>query len=452
MKRSDVSRRIFLMGASAAVAGCATGRVPSLTRMGYRSPSNKLNVAAIGAGGQGNSDIHNCQSENVVALCDVDLSHAATAIEDFPKAKTYTDFRVMLERQKDIDAVTISTPDHMHTYAAITAMQHGKHVYVQKPLTHTIYEARLLTAAAQKYKVATQMGNQGHSGEGVRHLCEMIWSGVIGQVREAHTWSNRPIWPQGILEQWTDGVPRLLPEEPVPAGMDWDMWIGPAAWRPYNSEYAPFKWRGWWEFGTGALGDMGCHIMDPVNWALQLGPPSSVECVSQEGGNELTAPSKAVIRYEFPERNGMAPLVLYWHDGGNMPPHPAGIDPDVKLGSGDNGSLYIGDKGIITADTYGANARLLPDKLMEDYEFPKEVIPRVAGHHQDWIQSCKGGVPSSSNFNYSGPFTETVLLGNLCLRCEGILLWDADKMRVTNNKAANQFVKVKYRKGWEISI
>ena len=446
MERNKISRRMFLAGtAAASMVGCATARKPSLRRLGYRSPNEKLNVAGIGVGGKGGGDIDGCKSENIVVLCDVDWGRARDSFRDFPQAKRYRDFREMLEKEdKNIDAVTISTPDHVHAVAAMMAMKMGKHVYVQKPLTHSVYEARKLTEAARKYGVATQMGNQGHSGEGVRRFCEMIWSGTIGEVREVHAWTNRPIWPQGI--------PEPLPEQPVPEDkdIDWDLWLGPAPWRPYNSDYAPFKWRGWWDFGTGALGDMACHIMDPVNWAMMLGYPSSVECLSQEGKNDQTAPNKSIIRYEFPARGGMPPVTVTWYDGGNLPPRPEGIGENVRLGDGDNGSLFIGERGMIAIGTYGGSPRLFPESLRADYETPDPMIPRSIGHYREWIQACKGGAPSPGNFDYAGPFTEWVVMGNLALRCEGKLLWDGEKMKVTNNRGANRYVRRKYRKGWKL--
>ena len=433
-----------MMSGTAALAGCTAGRVPSLYRMGYRSPNEKLNLAAIGAGGQGGGDVAACSSENFVALCDVDLSRAARSFERHPKAKRYQDFRVMLEKEKSIDAVTVSTPDHVHAVAAITAMKHGKHVYVQKPLTHSVYEARVLTEAARKYKVATQMGIQGHSGEGVRQLCEMIWSGAIGPVREVHAWTDRPgtVWPQGI--------PESLPAQPVPDHLDWDLWLGPAPERAYNPGYAPRNWRGWWDFGTGALGDMGCHLLDPANWALQLGPPTSVECVMQEGKNDQTGPVKAIIRYEFPERNGMPPVTLTWYEGSILPPRPEGVGKDVILGGGSNGSYFVGDTGCIATGPNGQDPRIVSGESMEGYTFPEPMIPRASEHHKDWIQACKGGTPAGANFDYSGPFAETVLLAIPAFRCEGILLWDAGKMEFTNNKEANQYLKRKYRKGWSL--
>lgn len=438
MHRKGLSRRFFMSAVGTAMAGCATGRTPSLVRMGYRSPNEKLNVAAIGSGGKGRSDIVGCVSENIVALCDVDWNRAAASFDRFPNAERYVDFREMLDKEKSIDAVTVSTPDHTHTVAAMAAIQRKKHVYVQKPMTHDVYEARKLTAAAREYGVATQMGNQGHSGEGVRKLCEMIWSGAIGPIRTAHVWTNRP-------DDWLQGVPDPLPPEPIPESLNWDLWLGTAPWRPYNSGYHPSDWRGWWDFGCGALGDMGCHIMDPVNWALQLGPPKSVECIAQVGKNDQTAPLRSTTKYTFPARNGLAPVELYWYDGGNLPERPRGISQETKLGDGANGSLLIGDSGMITAGEYGGNPRLLPDEKMRDYSFPAPIIPRSTGHYNDWIQACKGGVPACSNFDYAGPFTETVLLGNIAPRCEGELLWDAEKMRFTNNDRANRFLRREYR-------
>ncbi len=440
---TKVSRRSFLLtGGAVVAAGKVLARTSALSRSRYKPFNEKLNIAAIGAGGKGATDIDGCSSENIVALCDADWKTAAKTFQKYPNAKQYKDFRVMFDKEKGIDAVTISTPDHTHAVAAMAAMERGIHVYVQKPLTHTIYEARRLTAAARKYGVATQMGNQGHSGEGVRQLCEIIWSGAIGNVREVHAWTNRPIWPQGIA--------AALPAEPVPDTFDWDVWLGPAPARPYNSGYAPFKWRGWWDFGCGALGDMACHILDPANWALQLRYPTSVECLKQEGKTDQTYPTKSIIRYEFPARGSMPAVTVYWYDGGELPPRPKGIADSVKLGDGDNGSLFIGDKGIATTGTYGDGTRLLPDEVMKDYKLPEPILSRSPGHYRDWIRACKGGGPACSNFDYAGPLTEWVVLGNLALRYPGKLLWDGEKMKVTNNSEANKWVKGNYRKGWHI--
>ena len=443
MSDGKVSRRFFIIGSTAALtAGKALAKTASLKRVGYKSPNEKLNIAAIGAGGKGASDIEGCASENIVALCDPDAKTAAKTFQKYPQAKQYKDFRQMLDKEKNIDAVTISTPDHNHAVAAMWAMERGIHVYVQKPLTHNIHEARKLTEAARKYGVASQMGNQGHSGEGVRQLCEMVWAGEIGNVKEVHVWTNRPIWPQGI--------PNPLPKEPVPDTMDWDVWLGPAKFRDYNHDYAPFNWRGWYDFGCGALGDMACHICDPANWALQLRDPISVECIKIDGRNDQTFPNKSIVKYEFPARGTMPPVTLYWYEGGELPPRPQGIGEEVKLGNGKNGSLFIGDKGILTTGEYGDGTRLLPDERMKDYKFPDPILTRSPGHYRDWLRASKGGEKACSNFDYSGPFTEWVLLGVIAQRLEGKLLWDDKKMRFTNNSKANQYVSRDYRKAWKV--
>lgn len=461
MSQRKVSRRIFLMGSAAVIGGCATGQRAAKRSFRYRSPNEKLNIAGIGVGGKGRSDMVGCAGENIVALCDVDWNRAAESFERFPKARRYKDFRKMLEKQKDIDAVVVTTPDHTHYVAAMTAMQLGKHVYVQKPLTHNVWEAQMLTEAAKKYKVATQMGNQGHCGEDIRRFCEMIWSGVIGHVREVHTWTNRPVWPQPVQ------LP-LAPSRP-PRYFDWDLWLGPAPLRPYGGPYiageqlgyAPFAWRGWWDFGTGSLGDMGCHIIDPCNWALKLAAPTSVEPVKQVGNCEQSGPAACVIKYEFPQRGELSPVAVYWYDGGYVPPRPEGMGPDIMLGKGrnseqgriiENGSLFIGDKGMIAAGQNGDDPRLFPEELHRDFTIPPRTIPRVIDNdpYKDWIQACKGGNPACSNFDYAGPFAEYVVLGNVALRTGKKILWDAEKMQVTNIPEANQYIRRNHRRGWDI--
>jgi predicted dehydrogenase len=437
-------RRFFLAGGATLAAGCASGKPaspPGLGRLGYRSPNERLNVAAIGAGGTGEVDIGACARENVVALCDVDWKNATKTFDRFPQARKYKDFRQMLDREK-LDAVTISTADHTHAVAAMSAMQRGLHVYLQKPLTHNVQEARLLTEAARRYRVATQMGNQGHSNEGARLLCEMVWAGVIGDVREVHAWTNRPIWPQGIEGAFAG--------EAVPGHLDWDLFLGPAPQRPYHPAYTPFKWRGFWEWGCGALGDMACHILDGANWALQLTQPTSVECLQQEGRTALTFPRKSIVRFEFPARRTMPPVVLTWYEGGLQPPRPAGVPEGQKLGDGNNGSLLIGDKGILTTGTYSERTRLLPDERMADFQPPPQLLTRSPGHYQDWIRACKGGEPACASFDYAGPFTEWVLLGTIAQRFEGKLLWDAQNLRFTNRPEANQHLTRAHRPGWEL--
>ena len=334
----------------------------------------------------------------------------------------------------------------------------GLNVYCQKPLTHTIEEARKLTAMARAHKVVTQMGNQGHSGEGNRQLCEMIWSGAIGHVREAHCWTNRPIWPQGLN--------RPPGTDPVPAKLDWEIWIGPAPMRPFKDKwpeedhdqpewakrggvYHPFNWRGWWDFGCGALGDMACHIMDGANWALKLGAPTSVELVESSPITSEMAPMSSVLKYEFPQRGELPPCTLTWHDGGKLPPRPKEMEAENFE---ESGTLFIGDKGKIMCGTYGERPRLLPESSMADYKRPDPTIPRVPENspYKDFIRACKGGPAACSNFDVAGPFTEIVLLGNLALRLGKKIEWDAAKMQAKNLPEADKYIRAHYRKGWEI--
>jgi len=448
MSKDTISRRTFFFGSALMAAGAATAAKSKLP-FGRRkiAANEKLHLAAIGAGGKGHSDISGARDagdNNVVALCDVDWERAAGTFEENPKATKYKDFRVMLEKEyHNIDAVTISTPDHMHAPAAIAAMELGKHVYVQKPLTHNIYEARRLKELAAHYGVATQMGNQGHSGEGVRRLCEWIWSGVIGNVTEAHIWTNRPIWPQAI--------PRPKRVDPIPETLDWDLWLGVAPERPYNHAYAPFKWRGWWDFGCGALGDMACHIMDPAYTTLKLKYPTSVEAVS-EGNNDETAPKWAVITYQFPARGDLPPVKLVWYDGEKLPPRPEGVKEDEKLGDGDNGTLFVGDKGMLACGCYGGGPTLIPRERMKDFDRPDKTIPNSTGHYQEWIDACKGIEPAEGGwrggFDYAGPFTEMVHLGNVAVRAGCPIEYDAENMKITNAREANKYLKRKYRSGW----
>ena len=446
-KDNSISRRTFIFGTAVMAAGAATAKSRFPFSKRRIAANEKVHLAAVGSGGKGDSDIKGAQAagdNNVVALCDVDWNRAAGAFNDFPNATRYKDFRVMLEKEyHNIDAVTISTPDHMHAPAALMAMQLGKPVYVQKPLTHNVYEARRLAEAARKYGVATQMGNQGHSGEGVRRLCEWIWSGVIGDVREAHVWTNRPIWPQAI--------PRPKKVDKIPENLDWDLWLGVAPERPYNRCYAPFKWRGWWDFGCGALGDMACHIMDPSYTALKLKFPTSVEAV-QEGNNEETFPAWSIITYEFAARGDMPPVKLIWYDGGKQPPRPEGAKEDEKLGDGDNGTLFVGDKGMLACGCYGGGPCLIPREKMADFDKPDKTVPNSTGHYQEWIDSIKGVEPPEGallkGFEYAGPFTEMVLLGNAAVACGQRIEYDAENMRITNVRSANKHLKRTYRRGW----
>lgn len=457
--KDAISRRQLL--GSAVAAGVFT-IVPSyvLGLEGQKPPSEKLNIATVGAGGMGRGNTQRCADagENIVALCDVDDKKAAEVYEAYPKARKYRDFRRMLEEEKGIDAVIVATPDHTHAVAAMMAIKMGKHVYCQKPLTRTVYEARKLTEAAREHKVVTQMGNQGHSGEGIRLVCEWIWDGAIGPVREVHAWTNRPVWEQGMDR------PKQTP--PVPKELDWDLWLGPAPERPYHSCYHPFAWRAWVDFGSGALGDMACHILDPAFWALKLKYPVSVEASSSmrmagtgwdKVGVRETYPQASIVCYKFPAREGMPEVKVTWYDGGLMPPRPEELEPDrhMAFGDTDGGVLFVGDKGKLMCGCYGSNPRLIPEKKMEEYKRPAKTLPRVEegsdGHEKNWIDACKGGPAADSNFEYSGPFTETVVMGNLALLNPYELLeWDGEKMRFTNNDKANEFVSIPYRKGWTL--
>ena len=419
----------------------------------YRSPNDKLNIAGIGVGGQGGGDISRMQSENIVALCDVDWARAARTFKKFPGAPRYRDFRIMLEKHKDIDAVVIGTPDHVHAVVAIAAIQLGKHVFCEKPLTHTLFETRTLTEAAQKAGVATQMGNQGHAMESIRVLREWILDGAIGKITEVHAWTPHPVWPQGI------GRPLETP--PVPESLSWDLWLGPAPLRPYHPCYHPQKWRGWWDFGTGGLGDMGCHIFDHIVWSLKLGAPVSVEAsystfvpdkmTWDKPKNTETYPRASMVTYKFPARERFPALTLKWYDGGLMPPRPEEFPDDLKMGDTYGGAMYVGDKGVIVCGSHGANGlRIWPEKRMKEYQRPRKTLPRSIGHYKEWISACKGGEPAASNFDYAGPMTETVLLGNVAIRTGTRLYWDSENMQFPNHPEADQYVHRQYRKGWSL--
>ncbi len=463
-----LTRRQFIRGAAVSTTALLVVPGAVLGLRGATSPNQKLNLAAIGIGGQGGDDLSRMESENIVALCDVDQNHAAHVFKKYPRAKPFTDYRQMLDQMKEIDAVVVATPDHHHAFAAMEAIKRGKHVYCEKPLTHSVWEARQLSRAAQEAKVATQMGNQGQASEQTRRLCEYVWAGAIGKVREAHIWTDRP--SQGLLnEYWPQGVTRPKETPPVPATLDWDLWIGPAPMRPYHPAYLPFKWRGWWDFGTGALGDMGCHAMDPVFRALKLGAPTSVQAASTRV-NEETYPLGSMITFQFPARSAlpqlvnchvkeltgpaaggveMPPCTVTWYDGGLRPPRPDGLPNGVIMGA--NGRLLIGENGFILGNN------LYPASPTEGRGEIARTIPRSVGHYEEWIESCKGGKPAGSNFAWAGPLTESVLLGNVALRfqlreeltiCK--LLWDSPGLKFTNLEDANKFLRREYRAGWNL--
>jgi predicted dehydrogenase len=445
-----LTRRSFLKTSATAAAGFLIAERHILGGPRHIPPNEKLNIAVIGAGGRGMDDIQGVKSENIVALCDVDQQRSAASQKNFPKAKVHQDFRVMLDKQGDIDAVVVATPDHIHAVAAMAAIQAGKHVYCEKPLTRTVHEARALGKAAAEAKVATQMGNQGMAFEGNRLLKEWIWAGVIGPVREAHVWSDRPTHRGKMPLWWPQGIERPTETPPVPASLDWDLWLGPAPWRPYHPAYVPFKWRGWWDFGSGGLGDMGIHNLAPVFTTLKLGAPTSVYASSTPVFKE-TVPVASTVHYQFPARGDMPPVKLHWYDGGLLPARPDELEPDRPLDPED-GIIFVGDKGKILVRGWGGETpRLIPESKHRDFTPPAKTLPRSIGHHEEWIQACKTGSPTESNFGFAGPLTEAVLLGSVAIRTEGQeLLWDSPSMKIPNAPEAEEFLHYKYRDGWSL--
>ena len=432
------NRRDFLKASAAAGAGFwLAGGVEAAQRR--PAANERLNIAIIGAGGQGGGNLRNvARTENIVALCDVDEQNAAKSFSEFAKVPKYFDFRVMLDKQKDIDAVVVSTPDHQHAVASAMAIRMGKHVYCEKPLTHDVWEARQLQILASKHKVATQMGNHGTSKDGFRRGVEIIRAGALGEVREIHVWTNRPIWPQGIATR--------LKRQPAPKTMHWDLWLGTAPDREYNRDYAPFKWRGWWDFGTGAIGDMACHTMNLPYMGLRLGAPTSVVADVAGKVNNETAPVGCTVTYEFPARGSLPACRLFWYER-RQPP------AELLLGQkpGGSGTLIVGSKGTLySTDDYGEFYRLLPEATFKGYEPPKPTLPRVGGrHHGEWIAACKGGPRAMSNFDYASPLTEMALLGNVAIRSGQRVTWDAENLRVTPS-SAEQYIRRTYRKGWTL--
>jgi predicted dehydrogenase len=489
----DGSRRRFLKNGLVTAAGFYIVPRHVLGGKGFTAPSDKLVIGAIGAGGKGADDLNHFNASGkatIAVLCDVDDRRAADSRTKFPDAKYYKDYREMLDKEhKHLDAVSVSTPDHMHAVIAMAAMQLHKHVYVQKPLTHDIYEARMLTQAATRYKVVTQMGNQGGSGDGVRQLIDWYRAGTVGDITEVFCFTNRPVWPQGI--QWPDK------SAPVPAELDWNLWLGTAPYKEYVDNLVPFNWRGWWDYGTGALGDMGCHIIAPAFQVLGLGYPTEAECSVgnvfvgefKRGYFPDSCPPSSHITLKFKGENGRPDVKLHWMDGGIQPERPDELGPNEIFGDGDNGTYFVGTKGKMMCATYGMNPQLLPISKTKETVVP-QTIARVPGgdngHYTAWIEAAIAGYGSdqeknlSSNFKVAGPLTETVLMGNLAIRSYDIqkakvlpegapplkrgqspydypgrhvkLLWDGANMKVTNFDDANQFVKRNYRDGWSLGI
>lgn len=459
---AEMSRRNFIKAASTVAAFTIVPRYV-LGGQGNTPPSERVNVGCIGVGGQGISDMRQFLSNpnaQVVAVCDVrrecDYSKFyyqgmlgrepareivnKTYAEKYQKPEydgcaAYIDFNEMLDN-KDIDAVLVATPDHIHAIATMAAIKKGKHVYCEKPLTYTVKEARLISEAAREHNVVTQMGNQIHADEGLKILVEMVKSGVIGPVREVHVWAAAVY---GGLERPTD-------TPPVPDGFDWDKWIGPAPYRPYHPDYAPFAWRNWWDFGTGSLGDFGCHIMDHALWSLDLPNKMTIEAHSSKFSDESYALAN-MVKYRFPARGNLPDVTMTWYDGGLKPFRPAELEEGRNLPS--SGGMYIGDEGTIIA-AHMAGPRLIPESKMKGFKRPESFLPRGEDHYQEWIRACKGGPKPLSNFDYAGPLTEMVLLGNIAVRTGKLLEWDGDKFEITNCPEANNYLHREYRQGWSL--
>lgn len=439
---SRINRRRFLQS-SAAAAGAGFFLTAGLDggQRRQNDPMNRLNIAIIGAGGQGGGNLNNVAGENIVALCDVDEQRAAAAFNRYPKVNKYSDYRVMLDKQRDIEAVVVSTADHMHAFASIAAMRLGKHCYCEKPLTHSVWEARQMKLVAAENRVATQMGNQGTSMDGFREAVEVIRSGAIGDVREVHVWTDRP------GRYWRQGHTEFPAAQALPKTINWDAWLGGAPRRDYNATIHPFAWRGYWDFGTGALGDMGCHIMNLAFMSLRLGAPASVRAEVDQPINNVSPPNGCRVTYDFVARDNLPAVRLYWYEV-RRPPQE--LFQGETMGGG--GSLFIGSRGTLFSNSdYGQVYTLLPRKNFRDFKPPQRTLPRSPGHHAEWIRACKGGPPAMSNFvDYSGPLTEMVLLGNVAMRVGRTVVWDPVALRAAGLPAVQPFIRREYRKGWTL--
>ena len=435
----------------------------------YVAPSDKIHLAIIGCGGQGRENMHALFDQpdvQVIAVADPvavqDLSafyfkgqagrltlkdecekHYGEKAPEY-KVADYEDFRVMLEREKALDAILCATPDHLHAYVSVTAMRQGKHVYCEKPLTHNVWEARQVARVAQETGVATQLGNQGHSGDFIRQTCEIIWDGAIGDVREVHAWTAATRWNKRFFGGQPEG-------QEVPKGVNWDLWLGPRATRPYSSLYNPVTWRDFWDFGTAPIGDFFCHNFDAGYWALELREPLSIEASAAGPVDSYIAPPAGIYTYHFGARGKMPPVKFTWYEGGLMPPRPDGLEEDDQLGADGNGILFIGDKGMLTCPGWGGRARLLPGARDEAYQRPPRTLPRSKGHHRDWLDACKGGPAASANFAYGAGLTEIGLLGLVAMRTGKKLYWDPKALKMTNAPEADKFLKETYRSGWGIA-
>src|SRR5262245_13133469 len=445
---TTLTRRQFVKKAGATVALFSIVPRYVIAGSGQTPPSERLNIAGIGVGGMGAGDIGAvAPNNNIVALCDVDTKQAAATLKKFPDAKQYRDFRKMFDEMgKSIDAVVVATPDHTHAVAAMAAINRGKHVYCEKPLAHSVYEVRQLMKAAKEHKVVTQLGNQGHSFDTIRQFCEWIWDGAIGKVHTIHAGC-------AAVNSGIDQLPKLKEQHPVPATLDWDLWLGPALDRPYHPVYLPGSWRGWVPFGNGTVGDWTCHVVDPVFWALDLGAPSTIQAEVKNYDLKTQGdafPKGEVITFVFPAKGTRGPIKMYWYTGTEKIPRPPELEQDKK--SVDTGAVVIGDKGTIMYGSHGAGGvRIIPDAKMKEYKRPDPSIPRVKNHQQDWLQAIRNGTKTGSDFAYGGPLTEIAMLGVIALKLPATKHeWDAKKARFKNNREANQFIDPPYRKGWKL--
>lgn len=446
--KKGISRKEFLGKSAAAAAGFMVVPRHVLGGAGFKAPSDRLNIACIGVGGMGASNTRSLADlgENIYALCDVDEEYAAETLYNYPKAKRYIDFREMLEQEDEIDAVMVATPDNTHAAIAIYAMERGKHAFVQKPLTRTIYEARRMAQVAEETGVATQMGNQGHCYDGTYQIVDWVRQGVIGEVNKVDCWTNRPkgYWPQGADVEPAETMAV------VPHTMHWDLWVGPSRYRPYDPSIAPFAWRGRWDFGAGALGDMGAHIMDQPYWSLELGMPETVHASSTPFNNEAF-PLGSQVNYVFPKNGNRGPVELTWYDGGLMPPRPEELEDGRQLGSAGGGMIFHGTEGKLMADVYGNNPRFIPEANQQPNV--EQTVPRAEGIHEEWVKAAKEGGTGSSNFDYASKLTETMLIGNMAIRFSESnkkLQWDAGNMKVANHEDANSWLDQRnnFRPGW----
>ncbi len=444
---SLVTRRAFIRSASlASAAAAAFPAVLKSQTAGTPTPNNRLNVACIGVGGRGEAAVDGLKAENFVAFCDVDDERASKTFATYPDVPRFKDYRELLDKMGGkIDAVTVSTPDHMHYPIAMAALSLGKHVMVEKPLTHTIWESRQLAKLAAEKKVATIMGNQGHANEGTRMLKEWYEAGVLGEVAEIHSWTDRPIWPQGVK---APDHSKFMPV--VPGTLDWNLWLGVAPERAYDPSIMPFNWRGFWDFGTGALGDMGCHILDGTFWALGLDAPVRVEAISGKA-NKLSGPTSSMIVYHFAGRGARPAIKWTWYDGGLQPALPDFWADDKPFP--ENGTLIVGSKNTVLAPTYYESIRIVPEAKMKAAQpsLPAKTLPRVeGGHFAEWIRACKGGPAAGSNFAYASRLTELCLLSNIAVRARRPIEWDATAMKITNLASANQYLTKEYRPGFGV--